>query len=95
MIQEVTLLDDFLRNNPLLNEMDSAKLNFILDFAAKDKPKNMRDAMPFLIANMNVAKKDNIQFSNSEIHLIADILCKDLSPAEQEKVKRIMSIMGQ
>lgn len=88
-------MNDFLRNNPLLNGMDPAKLNFILNFAAKDKPTNMKDAMPFLMANMNLAKKENIQFSNAEIHLIADILCKDLSANEQAKVKRIMSMLGQ
>ncbi len=88
-------MDDFLLNNPLLKGMDPAKLNFILNFASKDKPQNMKDAMPFLLANMNLAKKDNIQFSNSEIRLIADILCKDLSPEEQAKVKRIMSMLGQ
>ena len=88
-------MDDFLRNHPLLKGMDSSKLNFILNFAAKDKPKNMIDAMPFLLMNMNIAKKENIKFSNSEIHLIADILCNDLSPDEQAKVKRIMSMMGQ
>ena len=88
-------MDDFLRNNPLLHGMDSEKLNFILSFASKEKPKNMKDAMPFLLANMNAAKKENIQFSNSEIHLIADILCKDLSQNEKEKVKRIMSMLGQ
>ena len=88
-------MDDFLRNNPLLNGMDSEKLEFIMNFASKEKPKNMRDAMPFLIANMNIAKKENIQFSNSEIRLIADILCKDLSPNEKEKVHRIMSMLGQ
>lgn len=88
-------MNDFLRNNPLLNGMDSEKLEFIMNFASKDKPKNMRDAMPFLIANMNIAKKENIQFSNSEIRLIADILCKDLSPTEKEKVQRIMSMFGQ
>lgn len=88
-------MDEFLRNNPLLNGMDPVKLNFILNFAAKDKPKSMKDAMPFLMANMNMAKKDHIQFSNSEIRLIADILSKDLSPEEQAKVKRIMSMLGQ
>ena len=87
-------MDDFLRNNPLLNGMDPVKLNFILNFASKEKPKNMRDAMPFLMANMNIAKKEHIQFSNAEIRLIADILCKDLSQAEQEKVKQIMSMLG-
>lgn len=88
-------MNDFLRNNPLLNGMDSEKLEFIMNFASKEKPKNIRDAMPFLIANMNIAKKENIQFSNSEIRLIADILCKDLSPNEKEKVQRIMSMFGQ
>ena len=88
-------MDEFLRNNPLLKEMDQNKLNFILNFASKDKPKNMRDAMPFLMANMNSAKKEKIQFSNAEIRLIADILCKDLSAEEQAKVKRIMSMLGQ
>ncbi len=88
-------MDDFLRNNPLLNGMAPEKLNFILNFASKDKPKNIKDAMPFLIANMNLAKKENIQFSNPEIRLIADILCKDLSSAEKEKVQRIMSMLGQ
>ena len=88
-------MDDFLRNNPLLNGMDAQKLQFILNFASKEKPKNMKDAMPFLLANMNIAKKENIQFSNSEIRLIADILCKDLSLSEKEKVQRIMSMLGQ
>lgn len=88
-------MEEFLRNNPLLRGIDPAKLNFILNFASKEKPKNMKDAMPFLMANMNLAKKENIQFSNAEIRLIADILCKDLSPNEQAKVKRIMSMLNQ
>lgn len=86
-------MDDFLLNNPLLNGMDPLKLQFIMNFAQKEKPTNMRDAMPFLIANMNIAKTQNINFSNSEIQLIAEILSKDLPPAEKAKVNRIMSMM--
>lgn len=88
-------MDDFLFNNPLFQGMDPVKLQFIMNFASKDKPKNMKDAMPFLLANMNIAKKQNISFSNQEVHLIADILCKDLPVEEQAKVKRIMSMLGQ
>ena len=88
-------MEDFLKNHPLLQGIDPVKLQFIMNFASKDKPKNMKDAMPFLLANMNIAKKQNIAFSSQEIHLIADILCKDLSPEEQSKVKRIMSMLGQ
>lgn len=87
-------MDDFLLNNPALLGMDPMKLQFIMNFASKDKPTNMRDAMPFLLANMNQAKKDNINFSNAEVHLIAEILCKDLPAEEQAKVKRIMSMLG-
>ena len=87
-------MDNFLLNNPAFQGMDPEKLQFIMNFASKDKPKNMKDAMPFLIANMNLAKKQNINFSNKEVHLIADILCKDLSPEEQSKIKRIMSMLG-
>lgn len=87
-------MDDFLSNNPLLHGMDPIKLDFILKFASKDKPKNMQDAMPFLLANINIAKKQNISFTNQEIHLIADILCKDLPENEQAKVKRIMFMLG-
>ena len=86
-------MDDSLLNNPLLNGMDADKLQFILNFAQKDKPTNMRDAMPFLLANMNLAKKQDINFSNPEIQLIAEILSKDLPATEKAKINKIMSMM--
>lgn len=86
-------MDDFFTNNPLLNGMDPQKLQFIMNFAQKDKPTNMKDAMPFLLANMNLAKKQNINFTNPEIQLIAEILSKDLPASEKAKINRIMSMM--
>ena len=73
--------------------MDPQKLEFLMNFAQKDKPTNMKDAMPFLLANMNLAKNQNINFSKPEIQLVVELLSKDLSPAEQAKVNRIMSMM--
>ncbi|MBQ8519295.1 MAG: hypothetical protein IJ455_06835 [Agathobacter sp.] len=86
-------MDNILKDNPLLNGMDPEKLQFIMNFAQKDKPTNMKDAMPFLLANMNIAKKQNINFTHPEIQLIAEILSKDLSPSEKAKVNKIMSMM--
>jgi len=86
-------MDDSLLNNPLLSGMDAEKLQFIMNFAQKNKPTNMKDAMPFLMANMAQAKKQNIQFTNPEIRLIAEILTKDLSATDKDKVNRIMSMM--
>ena len=73
--------------------MDPLKLQFIMNFAQKDKPTNMKEAMPFLLANMNLAKKQNIHFTNPEIQLIAEILSKDLPDSEKSKVNKIMSMM--
>ena len=86
-------MDDILKGNPLLNEMDPDKLQFLMNFAQKEKPAKMQDAMPFLLANMNLAKQQNINFSKPEIQLIAELLSKDLSPSEKSKANRIMSIM--
>lgn len=87
-------MDEFLLNNPLILGMDPVKLAFIKNFAQKDKPQNMKDAMPFLLANMNQAQKENIYFTNSEVRLIADILCKDLPEEERAKVNKIMTMLG-
>lgn len=88
------MLDDMILQNPVFSGMDPQKLQFIMNFANKDKPKSMQDAMPFLMANMSQAKKDNIKFNHSEIKLIADILCKDLPEAEKQKVDKVMKMLG-
>lgn len=87
-------MEDFLKDYPDLRGMEPQKLNFIRNFAAKEKPQNMKDAMPFLLANINLAKKENIHFSNSEVHLIVDILMRDLSPEEKAKAQKIMSMLN-
>lgn len=87
-------MDEFIKNHPAFLGMDMEKLEFIKNFAAKEKPQNMKDVMPFLLANMNIAKKQQIHFSKSEVHLICDLLCKDLPEEEQNKVKRIINLLG-
>lgn len=86
--------DDVLFQNPVFQGMDPEKLQFILSFAQKDKPKNMKEAMPFLLANMNIAKKKNLNFSAPEVQLIAEILSWDLPDAEKERVRKMLSVMS-
>lgn len=86
-------MDNSFLNNPLLQGMSPEKLEFIMNSASKDKPNNMKDAMPFLMENMTQAKQQNIQFSKPEIQLIAEILTKNLPQNEKDKVNRIMSMM--
>ena len=88
------MLEDFILQNPAFAGMDPLKLQFIMNFSQKSKPQSMQEAMPFLMANMTQAKKQNINFNNTEIRLIADILCKDLPQEEKEKVDKIMKMLG-
>lgn len=74
--------------------MDPLKLQFLMNFAQTEKPANISQAMPFLLANMNQAKNQNIRFSDAEIRLITEILTKDFSEEEKKKVKKIMAMMG-
>ncbi len=88
------MLEDFISQNPAFANIDPLKLQFIMSFAQKDKPTSMKDAMPFLMANMSLAKKQNINFNNTEIRLISEILCKDLPEEEKQKVDKIMKMLG-
>ena len=87
-------MDSSLFNNPAFSNMSPEKIEFLLSFAKKDKPASMKDVMPFLLANMRQAKEQNLDFSKPEIQLICELLSKDLPPAEQERVKKIMTLLS-
>lgn len=87
-------MDQSFFNNPAFSNMSPEKMQFLLSFAQKDKPTNMKDVMPFLMANMRQAKNQNLDFTKPEVQLICELLSKDLPPAEQERVKKIMSLMS-
>ena len=87
-------MDPSIFNNPAFSGMSPEKLQFLLAFAGKDKPKNMKDVMPFLLSNMKQAKEQNLDFTKPEVQIICELLCKDLPPAEQEKAQKIMSLLS-
>lgn len=88
------MIEDIFKNNPELLGMSPEKIEFIKAFANMDKPKNMNQAMPFLIAQMNQAKKKNINFSKPEVAFICEILSQNLPPEEKERVRKLLQIMG-
>ena len=88
------MLEDIFKSNPAFLNMDSEKLEFIMNFAQMEKPTNMNAAMPFLLAQMSQAIKQEISFSKPEVTLLCEILSKDLPPAEKEKVNKMMKLLG-
>lgn len=87
------MMDDLLKKYPELLGMDKKKLDFILEFAGKDKPKNTKDALPFMLAYMKQAKKMNINFSKPEVSFISELLMQDMSPQEKQRVKKVLSLL--
>jgi hypothetical protein len=86
-------MDPSLFNNPAFTNMSPEKQQFLLAFAQKEKPLDMKDAMPFLLANMRQAKQQNLDFTKPEVRLLGELLSKDLPPAQQEQIKRLMAML--
>jgi hypothetical protein len=66
-----------------------------MEFSKQKMPTNMKEAMPFLLANMNSARKQNISFEKPEVELLTTILTKDLPPEEQERIKKMLALIEQ
>jgi hypothetical protein len=87
------MIEDLLKQYPQLLGMDPQKLEFIMEFAKKDKPKSTKDAMPFLLAYMNQAKKLNLNFTKPEVQMISELLMQDMNPDEKARVQKVLNMM--
>ena len=85
--------NNIFQNNPAFANLTPEKLQFLSNFANANKPTHMQEMMPFLMASMNQAKKDNIQFTPSESDLLIELLKQNLSPAEAKKADMIVQLM--
>ena len=88
------MMEDIFKQHPELLGMDKNKMDFIMEFAKKDKPKSTRDAMPFLMAYMSQAKEQSINFTKPEVRFISEILMQDLSPDERARIQKVLNMMG-
>ena len=87
-------MDSSLFNNPVFAGMSPEKMQFLQAFAQIEKPVSPKDVMPFLMANMRQAKEQKLDFTKPEVQLICDLLSKDLPPAEQMRIRQLMSLLS-
>ena len=87
-------MDPNFLDNPAFANLSPEKMQFLLSFAQKEKPVNMKDVMPFLLSNMRQAKENHIDFTKPEVELICELLAKDLPPKEQARVRQLMSLIS-
>lgn len=85
--------NDFFNNNAAFSNLSPEKLSFLMNFANRKKPNDMKEMAPFLLNAMNTAKKENIKFSPEESNLLIQILKQNMSPEEAAKADRIIQLM--
>ena len=87
-------MDPNFLDNPAFANLSPEKMQFLLSFAQKEKPVNMKDVMPFLLSNMRQAKENHIDFTKPAVELSCELLAKDLPPKEQARVRQLMSLIS-
>ena len=54
----------------------------------------MMQAIPFLMENINEAKRNGISFSKDEVTTICNILVKDLPPKNRKQVENLIKMLN-
>ena len=84
---------NFFQNNAAFQNLSPEKLQFIINFANMKKPTQIQEMVPFLLASMNRAQKENIQFTPPESDLLIEVLKQNMTPEEQRKADQILMLM--
>lgn len=80
--------------NEKLKNIDMQKINMLQELLKQANGKNSSDMLPFLLAASKQANSKGLNFTKEEMKLIIEVLKKDMSPAEQERTSKILSILG-
>lgn len=85
-------MDDSWLNNPALSGIDLAKLQMIQSMAVQGAGKNPSSLLPFLMAASKSSKKKGMQFSEEEIHTIAEVLKSGKSKEEVARIDQMLAL---
>ncbi len=80
-------------NHPAMKNIDARKLAILVDLANEAEGKAADKALPLIIKANAQLKAMGLTFSNEEADLMVDILTKDMSPNEKQKVDMIKKMM--
>lgn len=84
---------NILTNNPVFQKMSKEKKEFIYEFCQCEKPKNVNQALPFLMKYKALAQKKQIHFDKSESDLLVKILCQSLPEKERLQVEKALRLL--
>lgn len=85
--------NNILSNNPVFQNMSEEKKAFICAFYEAEKPKNINQALPFLMKYKTLAQKKQIHFDKRESDLLVKILCQSLPERERAQVEKALHLL--
>jgi hypothetical protein len=81
------------KNHPNLAGIDQEKLAMLQGLAQQGAGKNPSDMLAFLMQAASQGKKSGLNFNDKEIALIIEVLKMGKSPAEAERLDRMVNLM--
>lgn len=76
-------------NHPAMKNLDARKLAVLIDLMNEADGKPLDKALPLLIKTNAKMKALGLTFTPEETSLIVEILSKDMSPADKQKLEMI------
>jgi hypothetical protein len=77
----------------IFKTMHPVKIKVMRELEENMTGKDLKQAMPYLLAATNELKENNLSFSKEEIRVLMEILTKDMTPQEKTKVEMMKNIM--
>lgn len=78
----------------IFKTMHPIKIQIMKELVQNMQGKQMKEAAPLLMAAASRLKNHNLSFTPEESSLLIEILTKDMSPQEKEKVEMMKKIIG-
>ena len=76
--------------DPLVEEIDEKKLQFLSELVEGGKGKSQREIMSFMMQKMKQAKADGLAFSSAEAGLLVEAIKRHSSKEELDKIDELM-----
>jgi hypothetical protein len=80
-------------NHPAMKNIDARKLAILVDLANEAEGKPVDKALPLLVKSNAKMKAMGLSFTSDESDLMIEILTKDMSPAEKQKLEMIKKML--
>lgn len=85
-------MDNSWKNHPDLQGISQEKLDVLTKIIEESQGKSAKELIPFFLASSQQADSNGITFSDAETNVILDVLKKDMTPEEINKINTIKKL---